>query len=147
MATSSLGKAIRRTLLRLEGPAATADGQLLERFAAQCDEAAFEELVRRHGPMVMRLCRRLLRENSDVEDVFQATFVVLARRAGSVRKHQSVASWLYKVAYRIALRPAARPIAGGSTSSRWARRRRTCRDRPPARILARAIYGRSWTRN
>jgi RNA polymerase sigma factor (sigma-70 family) len=78
------------------------DGALLERFAAWQDEVAFEALVRRHGPMILRLCRRLLHHWQDAEDVFQATFLVLARKARSIRKRESISSWLHGVAYRLA---------------------------------------------
>ena len=73
------------------------DGQLLERFLAGRDEAgelAFEALVTRHGPMVMRVCRNLLDDPHDVHDAFQAVFLVLARRAGAIRDRESVGSWL-----------------------------------------------------
>jgi DNA-directed RNA polymerase specialized sigma24 family protein len=78
------------------------DAELAERFARQRDEAAFEALLRRHGPMVWRQCRRLLRCEQDAEDVFQATFVVFARRASAVRKFASVGPWLFGVASRLA---------------------------------------------
>jgi RNA polymerase sigma factor (sigma-70 family) len=78
------------------------DGQLLERFAATHDAAAFEAILRRHGPLVLSVCRRLLGAGPDVEDVFQATFLILARKAGSIRKQAAVASWLYGVAFRLA---------------------------------------------
>src|SRR5437763_8692 len=91
------------------------DGQLLERFAASRDAAAFEAILRRHGPLVLSVCRRLLGAGPDVEDVFQATFLVLARKAGSIRKQAAVASWLYGVAFRLArhlkARQASRPQA------------------------------------
>jgi RNA polymerase sigma factor (sigma-70 family) len=80
------------------------DGQLLERFVAQREEAAFEELVRRHGPMVLGVCRRALHNEHDVEDAFQATFLVLVRKARSVKPRDLVGHWLYGVAYRTALR-------------------------------------------
>jgi RNA polymerase sigma factor (sigma-70 family) len=80
------------------------DDRLLERFAASRDEAAFEVLVWRHGPMVLGLCRRLLGRHHDAEDAMQATFLALARQAGSIGKRASLASWLFKVAYRTALR-------------------------------------------
>jgi RNA polymerase sigma factor (sigma-70 family) len=78
------------------------DRQLLERFAARRDEEAFAQLVRRHGPLVLRVCRQMLRHQQDAEDAFQATFLVLARKAGSIRKAESLPSWLYGVASRLA---------------------------------------------
>ncbi|HEV3167314.1 MAG TPA: sigma-70 family RNA polymerase sigma factor [Isosphaeraceae bacterium] len=83
------------------------DGQLLERFLAHRDEAAeaaFAALVERHGPMVMRLCRQVLGDPHDAQDAFQATFLVLARRARAIRKRDSVGSWLFAVAGRMAAR-------------------------------------------
>jgi RNA polymerase sigma factor (sigma-70 family) len=82
----------------------TPDEQLLQRFVAGRDWTAFEAILRRHGPTVLGVCRRLLRREQDVEDVFQATFLVLARKAASIRRRQSVASWLHGVARRIAVR-------------------------------------------
>src|SRR5262245_22161134 len=80
------------------------DAQLLGRFVATRDEASFAALVYRHGPMVLGVCRRVLRNPPDVEDAFQATFLILARKAPSVVKRDSLASWLYGVAYHAALR-------------------------------------------
>src|SRR5439155_22493762 len=74
----------------------------LRRFAALRDEQAFAALVRRHGPMVLNVGQRVLHNGHDAEDVFQATFLVLTRKAGSLRWHESVGNWLYQVAYRIA---------------------------------------------
>src|SRR5260370_29466797 len=97
------------------------DQQLLERFIARRDESAFAVLVRRHGPMILGLCRRLLQHVQAAEDVFQATFLVLARKAPAIRKQESVGSWLYGVAYRLALKAkivSARHQARNPVSSR-----------------------------
>jgi RNA polymerase sigma factor (sigma-70 family) len=82
-----------------EGPS---DAALLARFAAGRDESAFAALVERHGPMVLTVCRRVLRDRHEAEDAFQAVFLVLARKAGSYGWHDSIAGWLYTVAGRIA---------------------------------------------
>jgi RNA polymerase sigma factor (sigma-70 family) len=80
------------------------DGQLLHRFAQTRDERAFEALVRRHGPLVHGVCQRILGPGPDRDDAFQATFLVLARKAGSIRNHASMGSWLHGTARRLALR-------------------------------------------
>jgi RNA polymerase sigma factor (sigma-70 family) len=83
------------------------DGELLERFLASrhdAGEMAFESLVTRHGPMVMRVCRNMLDDPQDIHDAFQAVFLVLARRGGAIRHRDSVAAWLYGVALRVAAR-------------------------------------------
>jgi RNA polymerase sigma factor (sigma-70 family) len=82
------------------------DHQLLDRCHRQRDEDAFAELVRRHGPMVLSTCRRVLRHEQDAEDAFQATFLILARKAAAIR--QEASGWLYRVAHRLALRARAR---------------------------------------
>src|SRR3954471_10456797 len=81
------------------------DGQLLERFTARGGEAAelaFAALVERHGPMVFRVCRSVLRDPHEAHDAFQATFLVLVRRAGSLWVRESLGPWLHQVAYRVA---------------------------------------------
>jgi RNA polymerase sigma factor (sigma-70 family) len=78
------------------------DAELLKRFRADRDEAAFELLVWRHGKMVFNVCRRICRDGPDAEDAFQAAFLTLVRKAGAIRQQESVGGWLYKVAYRAA---------------------------------------------
>jgi RNA polymerase sigma factor (sigma-70 family) len=92
-----------RQILPSSREGALSDSQLLTRFIATRDEAAFAALVQRHGPMVLGICRRVLRHAQDAEDAFQASFLVLARKAASITHRQTVASWLYRVSYRIAL--------------------------------------------
>jgi hypothetical protein len=74
------------------------DRELLERFVTDHDEAAFAAIVQRHGPLVVGVCRRILRTKHHAEDACQATFLVLARKAAAIRKRESLASWLYGVA-------------------------------------------------
>jgi RNA polymerase sigma factor (sigma-70 family) len=83
--------------------AGLSDPQLLERFAADRDEAAFAALVERHGPMVLRVCRGVLQDEHAAEDAFQATFLVLVRKAPSLGRCRALGGWLYRVAYRIAI--------------------------------------------
>lgn len=78
------------------------DQELIDRFLVSKDEAAFEAMVRRHGPMAYRVCWRVLQQDQDVEDAFQATFLLLAQKLRSVRKHHSLASWIHGVAVRVA---------------------------------------------
>ncbi len=106
MARTSFGAVIRH-IHTLAGAAAArrlTDLHLLRRFADEQDEDAFAELMRRHGPLVLSVCRRVLGHEHDAEDAFQAAFLVLARKAGSIRKGESVGSFLYGVAYRIAMK-------------------------------------------
>jgi RNA polymerase sigma factor (sigma-70 family) len=78
------------------------DAQLLDLFVARHDEVAFTALVERHGPMVQRVCHEVLRDYHEAQDAFQATFLVLARHARSIRRRASLASWLHGVALRVA---------------------------------------------
>ncbi len=98
------------------------EGQLLRRFAAG-DEGAFEALVTRHGPMVRGVCRRSLGDPSDVEDAFQATFLVLLRKAGGLRDPEALSPWLYGVAFRVAARIRARAVRRSAEESQGARLR------------------------
>ncbi len=104
----AINGAVVEQIRRLFGPDGTVSGldevQIFQRYVARRDDVAFEALVRRHGPMVLHVCRQLLREPQDVEDAFQATFLVLVRKAGSIRRPERLANWLYGVAYRVAQR-------------------------------------------
>jgi RNA polymerase sigma factor (sigma-70 family) len=106
MADSRVTTLLRQVHRLREGQAAVAqtDRQLLEQFIQCGEESAFSALMRRHGPLVWSVCRRLLGNEQDAEDVFQATFLVLARQAGRIRCAGSLSSWLYGVAQRLALR-------------------------------------------
>ncbi len=86
------------------------DGPLLERFVDGRDGPAFEAIVARHGPMVFNVCRRILPEPVDVEDAFQATFLILVRKAGTLRDHRRLGPWLYGVAQRVASRARSQSI-------------------------------------
>jgi len=91
-------------------PAGPADRELLERFIRNQDEAAFAALVERHGPMVLRVCLRVLGQAQEAEDAFQATFLILVRKAGAIAKPDLLANWLYGVAARTALKARARAV-------------------------------------
>src|ERR1019366_1202294 len=96
-----------QTLFDVGTAGGLSDRQLLERFSSRRDassDAAFEVLVLRHGPTVLRVCRNMLHDEADAADAFQATFLVLVRKQGSIRKLESVGGWLYGVACRVAAR-------------------------------------------
>jgi RNA polymerase sigma-70 factor (ECF subfamily) len=96
MATTDMNRVLQHLRVAV-GPRDAADltdGQLLERFVTRREEAALEALVRRHGPMVWAVCQRILRHHHDVEDAFQATFLVLVRKAASIRSRELLANWL-----------------------------------------------------
>lgn len=104
MATGSLARVVPR--LRAIGlvPNSAGDAELIEQFLARRDEVAFEALVRRHGPMVFAVCRRVLRHTQDAEDAFQATFLVFAHKAATVSPRHKLAAWLHGVAHKTALK-------------------------------------------
>ncbi|WP_435011014.1 sigma-70 family RNA polymerase sigma factor [Tundrisphaera lichenicola] len=105
MASAGLGSAYRhlRSLFGAGSVVGLGDGQLLARYSGSKDELAFEALIGRHGPLVLTTCRAVLKSEHDVEDAFQATFLVLARKAGSVQGVESLGGWLHRVAYRASL--------------------------------------------
>jgi RNA polymerase sigma factor (sigma-70 family) len=131
--TSSVLPRLRRVALLRDGGGLT-DGQLLEAFVSRRDEAAFAALVRRHGAMVLGVCRRVLKNGHDAEDAFQATFLVLARKAASVQQRELVGNWLYGAAYRAALE-----VRSASATRRA--KETTMRDLPePARADAEDVW-------
>src|SRR5262245_7006107 len=96
--------AILRHIRRLSPElASVADTELLDRYKSKQDSAALELLIWRHAKLILGVCQRILRNAHDAEDAFQATVLILARKATSISKREAVASWLYKVAYRAAL--------------------------------------------
>ncbi len=119
--------AVVRYLQRLTSPAnasGLSDAELLERYVRQRDEAAFELLLWRHGVLVLNVCRRVLHREQDAEDAFQATFLAFVRKAPTIIRHGSISSWLYKVAYRVALEARARA------------QKRSAREQPGGEALA-----------
>ncbi len=129
MATGPMNQTLRQLqrLLRT-GDDGRTDAQLLECFVARRDESAFAALVRRHGPMVLGVCRRVAGHADDADDAFQAVFLVLARKAASIQAPARLGAWLYGVAYRTAPRPASSPTACAAEKSRW----RSCPSRWPS---------------
>src|SRR5262245_4218150 len=106
MASRPSGVLLRhlRRLTADQADVARSDRELLERFTACREEAAFATLVRRHGPLVLGVCRRVLHQEQDAEDAFQATFLILARKAAASGWKETIGNWLYRVAYRVAVR-------------------------------------------
>lgn len=102
--SASLAVQYLRTLFEGESIVGLSDGELLDRFVSRREAACLEALVQRHGPMVWGVCRRVLRDHHDAEDAYQATFLVLVRRAASIVPREKVGNWLYGVAYQTALK-------------------------------------------
>jgi RNA polymerase sigma factor (sigma-70 family) len=122
---------LRRLCHSLATPRELPDRQLLERFALFRDETAFDLLVRRHGPLVLGVCRRVLGDDHHAEDAFQATFLLLARKVQSIERRESVGSWLYGVAYHTSLK----------LRTQIGRRRRREREAAAARPLETSARG------
>ena len=141
MASGTLGSSLKHLRDLFVGGTAVglSDGELLRRYAASRDESAFAALVARHGPMVAATCRAVLRDHHDAEDAFQATFLVLARKAGSIRAGDALGGWLHRVAYRAAVQ----------RNIEVRRRRRTEVEVPAMEILGRTPrprrISRRWT--
>jgi RNA polymerase sigma factor (sigma-70 family) len=103
--TQPLGRVVQklRQTLQADSLATDSDAELLSRVRANRDPAALEAIVNRHGPRVLAACRKVLRDDSDIDDAFQATFLVLLRGPGAVRRGSSLGAWLYGVAHRVSL--------------------------------------------
>ena len=140
MAAHQLDSVLRRLrgLTAARGGDAPTDRELLTRFAGRHDESAFAALVARHGPMVLGVCRRVLADPHAAEDAFQATFLVLARRAGSVRRPELLGNWLHGVALRGASRAR---VEAAKRRAREARASARPSPDPLAEITARELVG------
>jgi RNA polymerase sigma factor (sigma-70 family) len=125
MGTSEVIRHLRKTVLLRDGAGLT-DGQLLESFLSRRDAAAMDVLVRRHGPMVWGVCRRILGNHHDAEDAFQATFLVFVRKAASIASRELLANWLYGVAHQTARK------ARATAAKRRGRERRRAQIHEPA---------------
>jgi RNA polymerase sigma factor (sigma-70 family) len=119
------------TILRFGVVGDLSDGQLLHRFLTGCDgaeQAAFSALVERHGPMVLRVCRQVLGDQHDAQDAFQATFLVLVKKASSVHNAESLSSWLHGIALRVAMRAKADEARRRVHERAWAAMKKKERD-------------------
>src|SRR5262245_23174709 len=116
MAARRMSEVLQRLgdIVQPPGETERSDGQLLGAYVAGRDGVALAALVRRHGPMVWGVCRRMLRHEQDAEDAFQATFLVLVRKAASVAPREMVGNWLYGVARQTALKARATAAKRGS---------------------------------
>src|SRR5437667_1066762 len=130
--TSGVIEHLRRAVLLRDGAGLT-DGQLLEDYLSRRDEAALAALVQRHGPMVWGVCRRVLFNHHDAEDAFQATFLVLVRKAASIASRELLANWLYGVAHQTALKARA-------TAARRCARERQVAEMPETEVVEQAHW-------
>jgi RNA polymerase sigma factor (sigma-70 family) len=134
MAASQVNEIIEHLRgVALRNGAGSTDEQLLEGFLSHRDETALAALVRRHGPMVWGVCRRVLHNHHDAEDAFQATFLVLVRKAASIASRELLANWLYGVAYQTALKARA-------TAARRGTRERQVTDMPEPEVVERNLW-------
>jgi RNA polymerase sigma factor (sigma-70 family) len=135
MTQSRLATAVRsiRQVLVDRAAEPPADRDLLREFAGRHDSGAFAAIVRRYGPLVLGICRRELRHEQDAEDAFQATFLVLARKAGSIRRGESLAAWLHGVSCRIAMK-----------AKRTAARRRAREEQVRAQVASNPVSDLAW---
>jgi RNA polymerase sigma factor (sigma-70 family) len=139
MSGPPLGFVLRYFRKVLDAPPAEGvpDAELLQRFVSGRDEAAFELLLWRHAALVLHVCQGVLRDSHAAEDAFQATFLALARKAGSLRRRESLAGWLYHVAYRVALKARARVAARRAHEAQARQRRAPASSAEPAADAAR----------
>ena len=148
MAIETLGAALRQIKRLWADGTVTgfSDAQLLERFVSGHDAAAFEPLVARHGPMVLSVCRGILKDPNDAEDAFQATFLILVKKSATFRGHVALGPWLYQVAHRVAIRAnaaAARRRACERQAGQMAMRQPQSQDRQPRATSCRRSTRRS----
>jgi RNA polymerase sigma factor (sigma-70 family) len=127
-----------RELVSVDGASNLPDPDLLARFTRSHDEGAFTALVKRHGPLVLGVCRRVLGNPHDADDAFQATFLILARKAGSIARTTALPCWLYQVAYRVALKAKGQAATRKKCEQRAGERQA---DDPLAEITGRELLG------
>ena len=140
MAFERKGLTLRQIDRLLQGGSVTGlgEGQLLERFVADPDDSTLEALIDLHGPMVLGVCRRVLADPADIDDAFQATFLILIRKAKALRDAHRLGPWLHGVAHRVAARARADAVRRRSLERRGSRPERESEVRSPDRLAVRA---------